>query len=942
MKLRLSVLVMLGFSATLLWSQATDPSKALSQYIKTAYSAEDGVKEALDIVQDRNGYIWIATYDGPIRFDGVSFTIPGDIRGTTVPGSARVFCMDAEGALWIGSNNQGLVRYRNQRYDFFDMDMGLPNNSVRQLLYDSHGRIWIGTVAGLAVLEGDTVRSFSDYPELHGAQIMFLREDNHGTVWIGTNGVHPLYAHDSAGLRVVSDPLLLTPGGRPLVNMLPEGNSMWLVSDRYLQEIQAGSIVASWELAASLPENTRFSPSLLYQDSAGVLWLGGDGGLLRLHEQKLSFFSNRDGLSDTQVSTIFNDLEGNLWIGTGRGLDKFSGSKFIVYGPPEGLVDPSVNAVLTAADGTMWLGTNNGIGFISPGSSRVGMLSGIPELVGRIRHMIEDSSGVLWASVYGSGLYGWKDGQLVYSFSTAQGLAGNRVRTIMEASDGSLYVGTTTGLSIVSADRKTVRSLGAADGMAFQYVMCLHQDRSGRIWIGSDGSGVQVLENGSLGEVLNQQSGLAGDVVFRFLEHEGDIFITTAGGITRVSGSGLFNYTSANGLPVDAIFEIVPDRQGRFWLTSSSGIARIDSFDFNAVRNGSLASLSHVFFDTGSGLRDLPMSTAWSAIDRDGTIWFPTQSGAARIDPLHIPSNEVPPPVVIIDSVFIDGVEYERSDKSRMQPAERKIDLAFTALSFVAPEKVLLQYKLEGFDEDWSPLGRKREATYTNLAPGNYRFMVRAVNNDGVYSTQAVSFQFRKLPWLYQMLWIQVLIAILVLGVFVGLAIVLHRIKTRMIRQKLARQEKELQLERKALEFERKAKQIEIDLKNSYSRFVPPEFISILERSSILDVQLGDQVQKQMTILFADIRSFATMAEKMSPSENFNFLNLYLQTIEPVLKRNNGFIDKYVGDAIMALFPGSPRDAVQAGVELQQSVYDFNLSIKPARWPEVRIGIGVH
>ncbi|HAP42640.1 MAG: hypothetical protein A2087_13805 [Spirochaetes bacterium GWD1_61_31] len=967
----LACLVAVLIGTGLASAQAIDPDKLLTQYIRTTWSADDGVKEALDIIQDSRGYIWIGTYDGPVRFDGLTFAIPGDIDGGVVPGSARAFCLDDEGSLWIGSNNQGLARYRQQRYEFFDMDDGLPNNSVRRLLRDSRGRIWVGTVAGLAVFQNGRLTTFPDQPELLSAQIMFLAEDEQGRVWIGTNG--------EAGLFVAGDgPPAASPSprngrldGRPLVSLLFSDGLVWVVTDQALFRLDPASLAAAlstpattgvdattagsapvgpavwqehWAFAALLPDGARFAPSNLYRDQAGSLWAIGDGGIFRLQGGEPEFFSAANGLSDSQVSCIYHDREGNLWLGTGRGLDKFSGSKFAVYGLPEGLADPGVNAILASRDGSIWLGTNNGIGIIDPGAGAVRMLEGAPELVGRIRHIIEDNAGVVWVAVYGSGLYGWRDGKVVYRFSQADGLAGNRVRALLEAHDGQLYVGTTTGLSIVSPDRRSVRSLTQADGLAFQYVMCLYEDDAGRIWLGSDGSGIQLFQDGAFGRHWNRQSGLAGDVVFRFLQLEagGDLFITTAGGISRFNGENFFTYNVGNGLPADAIFEIVPDGSGGLWLTSTSGIARVGLSSIDALRSGELSRLDVQFYDKGSGLRDLPMSTAWSAIDTAGGIWFPTQNGAARLDPAAIPRNLVPPPVVIVDSVFIDGREFERSARTTLEPAERKLELGFTALSFVAPEKVQLQYMLEGFDHDWSPLGRKRDATYTNLNPGTYRFKVRAVNNDGLYSSQTAVYEFVKRPWLWQRWWFWLLVGLSATAAFIGLASLIHFQRTRHIRRRLARQEKELELERKALEAERRAKQIETELKNSYSRFVPPEFISILEKSGIQEVQLGDQVQKRMTVMFIDIRSFASISEEMSLADSFNFLNRYLQAISPILQRNGGFIDKYIGDAVMALFPGSSADAVQAGVEIQAELRAFNSADRPLDWPELRVGIGIH
>ncbi|MBI9033475.1 MAG: adenylate/guanylate cyclase domain-containing protein, partial [Bacteroidales bacterium] len=128
----------------------------------------------------------------------------------------------------------------------------------------------------------------------------------------------------------------------------------------------------------------------------------------------------------------------------------------------------------------------------------------------------------------------------------------------------------------------------------------------------------------------------------------------------------------------------------------------------------------------------------------------------------------------------------------------------------------------------------------------------------------------------------------------------------------------------------------------AYSRFVPKQFLDILGKESYTDVQLGDQVEKEMTILFADIRNFTDLSESMTPVENFNFLNRYLGYMEPVIRRNNGFIDKYIGDSIMALFETSVEDALNAAIEMRIKLTEFNQVITQFGMEPIDIGIGMH
>ncbi len=351
--------------------------------------------------------------------------------------------------------------------------------------------------------------------------------------------------------------------------------------------------------------------------------------------------------------------------------------------------------------------------------------------------------------------------------------------------------------------------------------------------------------------------------------------------------------------------------------------------------------MSYRAFDKRTCLRELPTSTAFAAVELNGRIWFPTQAGVAGIDPKKIPENLVPPPV-FIDSVLVDGKEQVIEGDFTMKPDNKRIDFIFTALSYVVPENVEFQYRLEGFDKEWSPASKKREASYTNLSPGKYRFTVRAYNNDGIVSDPPASLNLEKKPLFYQTFWfLGLCLALSIVALFLAIQAINH-LRVGVLKKKLVQQEKELELERKAVESERHAKELETNLKNSYSRFVPPEFIRLLNKESILDIKLGDQVEKELCIMFSDIRAFSSISEQMTPEENFNFLNTYLKMAGPVIRGNDGFIDKYIGDAIMALFPGDAEKAIRAAIELQHCVHSFNEANYLGKNFKVTAGVGLH
>jgi len=471
----------------------------------------------------------------------------------------------------------------------------------------------------------------------------------------------------------------------------------------------------------------------------------------------------------------------------------------------------------------------------------------------------------------------------------------------------------------------------------------LYEDREGRLWIGTDGGGVHIFEQGRIHRRYAKDKRFSGNVIFRFYqEPEGGMWVASNNGIFILREQEIYTVSSRQGLLADSIFEMTADSKDRVWMTSTLGVFYVHQRDLEAVIQGEKEKFSIVAFDKNSGFKENPTATAWMAVSAEGKLWIPTHGGVAVIDPEKIPINEILPKTIILSSNIKTVGRKNVEGVLSIPPETNRVNFYFAVLSFVAPEKNLLQFKLEGFDKDWSSRSNRREVSYTNLPPGPYSFKVKGMNNDGISSSDEAVLRFYRVPYYYETSWFRLLVTItsVFLVVLAGFSIYRHRVKT--LNEELQRRKLQLELERKATEAERHAKEHVIQLSEAYSRFVPHIFFNFLGKESILDVNLGDQVEKELTVLFADIRDFTSLSENLTPKETFDFINSYLGQMGPIVYQSEGFVDKYIGDAIMALFP-TAQQAVHAAIQMNTILLSEQSQqrIKNHQMP-VRIGIGIN
>jgi signal transduction histidine kinase/ligand-binding sensor domain-containing protein len=747
---------------------------AFAQYRFDSWTADNGLPQNSihAIHQARDGYLWLATSDGLVRFDGARFTV---FNKSNSPGISNnrfnCFYEDSQGDLWIGTENGGVTRLRQGVFTAYTTDHGLLDNMTRGLTGDEAGNLWVFSADrimqwheatgrflpaelnqakftfGLDAYSGmggfwgvdrtslhrfarGRLTSWSRKDGLPSLNIHAVAEDRHGDIWVATR---------DAGLARIRDGKVAQVYGES--DGLPS-NLLWFISgselkiacadrDRNLHIIS----LDPWAKRAVLHpppgllerldiNNLRLDITELYEDREGNLWIGTQQrGLYRARKQVITAYSKQHGLVDNNAYPIYEDRAGAVWIGAWyTGLSRIKDGAFTNYTMRDGLPSGLVTAIGEDRAGRLWVaayGDPSRGGLRVFGQGRFTIPDNLPTIEGQVSAICEDRTGALWFGA-DHGLIRYQDGAFG-AWTTKDGLAGDEVKVIINGAAGDLWIGCYGGLSRFKDGKLT--SWTERDGLASNTVRALYEDSDGVLWIGS---------------------------------YDGGLCRFKAGRFTR--------YAMKDGLFNDGVFQILEDPRGNFWMSCNRGVYRVSKRELNEFAAGRLASITSVAYGRSDGMLNPECNGGrWPAgvKTRDGKLWFPTQDGVAVIDPEAIPFNAQPPPVVIesflLDRAPVTPLGFDRP--VRITPGWENFEIEYTALSFVNSERLRFKYKLEGLDQDWTDAGTRRKAYYSYVPPGHYVFRVIAANSDGVWNTEGQSLPIIVAPPFYQTWWFTTLVA---------------------------------------------------------------------------------------------------------------------------------------------------------------------------------------
>jgi signal transduction histidine kinase/ligand-binding sensor domain-containing protein len=770
---------------------ALDTGKQISQYGHTAWRIGDGVfAETPNVIaQTTDGYVWIGTQAGLMRFDGVRFVAWRPPEGKELPSSRITSLLGArDESLWIGTS-MGLARWRNGNLTNYRDVAG----SIMSILEDRAGTIWIAranlsdTNGPLCKVTDAALRCYGRDDGLALPYAVTLANDTLGNIWLAGGLMVSRWQTSSADTYVPAglNPAEIFNGVLAIAGRLD--GSLWVGlvhagKGGGLQQLSNGT----WKPFVTPDfDGSRLEVTSLLLDRDTSLWVGTlNQGIYRIQGNKVDHFRSSDGLSGDAVTHLFQDREGNIWVSTSRGVDKFRDLGVASFSTRQGLSADQVNAVLASRDGTVWIGNYNldvlrsgKITSIQPGN-------GLP---GRaVTSLFEDRAGRLWVGI-DKELSVYEHGKFT-KIPTRDGSPLGGVRAMAEDVDGSIWVVTSntiqTGRRLLRIQDLRVREEISSPQLTDTNTLA--SDPRGGVWLGFITGAVARYRNGQMEFLSLNESPHDGPVHGLLVNSDGSVLAATPSGVVGWRNGRVQRLTVRNGLPCDVVYALISDRTSTLWLYAACGLIAIPNMELQRWWQSPDVTVRSSVLDVFDGAQ--PMSTPFrpnASQSPDGRLWFANENVVQMIDPAHLDGNPIPPPVHI-EQVTADRKIYWQnlsgdasSSHLKLPPLVRDLTIDYTALSLVVPEKVHFRFKLEGQDRDWREVVNDREVQYSNLGPGNYRFRVTASNNSGVWNEAGTFLDFSIAPAYYQTNWFR----LLCLAALVVLLWMLYKLRVHSIQQ---------------------------------------------------------------------------------------------------------------------------------------------------------------
>ncbi|MFA6456393.1 MAG: two-component regulator propeller domain-containing protein, partial [Bacteroidota bacterium] len=755
-----SIMFLLLLPLLLVPAQTNDYGK----FVSTRWGMEEGLPQSSvnDILQSQDGFIWLATFGGLVRFDGVQFTV-FDRSNTT----------------------------------------GMRSDRMLNIMEDHTGALWCVTEDGVLRMKGNVFSAFLTSDGIVQYSPTMMQEDRRGVLWATANGTP--YRFEDEKFRTVmvnQDPTLAR-------RAIADPSGVWLAHRKEVLRTLGDSIILILDLQKKMTSN--IVDFVEYPAGSGTYWLATTGdGILRVSNGETTILDEKNGLPSHFIMSFFIDRSGTLWVTAFNGISRWDGKKFVPMQTISGIGDQEMHTLTQDFEGNYWAGTpaNGLLRLRTAVISMVGPEQGLLE--GKMLSLARRKDGSMIFGTNCGGVYEWNNGKAFYSemnkylvnlcvwtvledsrgrvwtgarqltrfddvkkkgvvFDSTNGFNGLDIFALFEDSKGILWIGCLNGLFRFDGDRFT--QFTKADGLPTDDVRTIVEDRTGVLWIGTV-NGVSRLENGkftifSLEERKEKEQYIRSRYVRAIrIEDDGTMwFGTYGGGLVRWKNGRFFVITTKEGLFDNIVSHIVDDGQGNFWMGCNRGIFTARISELNAVADGAAPAVQCYSFGTRDGMTTSETNGGFQPSvvnDGKGTLYFPTVNGVAAVATRSIQRNTIAPPVKI-EGISLSDRPIAYDSIAVFPHDSTDISIHYAALSFTDPEKVRYRYMMEGVDGSWIEAGSRRTAYYSNVKPGEWIFRVIASNNDGVWNTVGATVPIVVRPPFWMTWWFRTLVVLLFL-----------------------------------------------------------------------------------------------------------------------------------------------------------------------------------
>ncbi len=743
-------------------ARALDPNRLPSQYIREQWTTEARFPGGAvsGIAQTADGYLWIGTDRGLIRFDGFNFR-PVSFASITTASNVPILQLltDAGGKLWVRPQGGYLVRQKDGKFESVRYGQG----AITTLSRDNHDGVLVSDI------EQGTFRFMADHVQKLGPTsppVISLAETADGKIWMGTLGDGLFFLSGGRATRVNAGlpdrkiNCLLAIGSDELLigtdTGLYRGNGTgfrWLELPSFLGKVQVLSLL---------------------RDHDSNIWVGTTRGLLRINAKGISFSEENGIRGDGGITVLFEDREGSLWIGGAHGLGRIRDSAFVTYSSVGDRRFEHNGPVYVDPEGRTWLAPAQG-GLYVLQNGHVQPVTSIPP--NEVVYSMSGRADVVWAGRQRGGLtrLQFRNGAIgSQSYSEANGLAQDSAYAVYESRDGSVWAGTlNAGVSKFKDGRFTTYT--TTNGLASNTISAILETRDGGMWFATP-NGLSSFSNGQWRTYTTAEGLPSPEVNCLFEDSSGTLWSGTSAGLAFFASNHFQVPRESPRVLREQITGMAEDNSGRFWITTSNHVLRVPR---DKLRSGVVKEADVREYGQADGLESTEgVKRSRSVVsDSAGRIWFSLSNGLSVVNPSQITDNSVPA-LPHIEAITVDNTTAKLAASVRIPPSPRRITFEYTGLSLAVPGRIRFRYFLEGFDSSWSEPVAAREAVYTNLGPGSYRFRLVASNSEGLWNGPETAIALNVAPAYYQTYWFRLsCFAALVALLWAGYQMRVHQLR---------------------------------------------------------------------------------------------------------------------------------------------------------------------